>query len=387
MKGSFQQRGPNTYYLVISDGFDADKKRIRYTKTVKTVKSNDDKEAQKLLYQFIDQVEKGQFVSTKYNLKEFMDLWEKEYCQLSLSPATIDGYKRTIKNYINPYIGHLKLEKINALQLQKFINQLYEDDAGDRTVKYCKQILSSALTWGANMGLVSSNPCSKIQLKRKEKQEKTYLEEDEFQKLLAALHNEPLKYQTLTMLAVLSGARRGELLALKWQDIDFEKRIMSIKRSAQYLPGQGIFTKEPKTKSSIRTIALPQMSIDYLEMYKAYQNEKRLSMGDKWHNEDYIFTNSYGELLNPSSTINDWFRPFMQRNGLPKITFHDLRHFHTSFLLSSGLDVKTISKRLGHSSTAMTLEVYSHVFKSADAAAADIMDGLVNKNGISSAVK
>jgi integrase len=387
MKGSFQRRGPNTYYLVVSDGFDADKNRIRYTKTVKTAKPNDDKEAQKLLYQFIDSIEKGQYVSTKYNLKEFLELWEKEYCQLSLSPATIDGYVRTIKNYITPNIGHLKLEKLNALQLQKFINQLYEDSVGDRTVKYSKQILSSALTWGVEMGLAANNPCPKIKLRRIEKDEKTFLEEEQFQKLLVALSNEPIKYQTLTILAVLSGARRGELLALKWSDIDFEKKTMSIKRSVQYLPKVGIFTKEPKTKSSIRTISLPQMAIDYLETYKAHQNEKRLSMGDKWTDKGFIFTNPYGGLLNPSSTINDWFRPFIERNGLPKITFHDLRHFHTSFLLASGLDVKTISKRLGHSSTSMALEVYSHVFKSADAAAADIMDGLMTKKGIDSIAK
>lgn len=379
MKGSYQWRGEKTCYLVISDGFDASGKRIRYTRTVHTQRPNDDKEAQKLLYQFIDEIEKGQFTSTKYNLMEFLKLWVKEYCEITLAPATIDSYVRTIDNHITPYVGNIKLERLNSLMLQRYINQLYENNVGERTVKLCKQILSSALGWASRMSLINENPCRKVQLKKQQKQEVNYLELEDLQRLLAALNDEPLKYQTVAILAILTGCRRGELLGLKWSDIDFEKQTIQIKRTAQYLPGQGCFTKEPKTTGSIREIALPTVGIEYLEKYKAWQNENRLIRGDKWIDEDFVFTQWNGQLMNPSNTVGSWFKDFIEHNDLPKITFHDLRHSHATFLLASGLDIKSISKRLGHSSTKMTLDVYAHSLKSADRQAANIMDNLISK--------
>jgi len=377
MNGHFVKRKNGSYQLVVSDGTDELGKRIRHTKTIK---ASNDKEAQKQLNKFIRELEEGKLVLNKNTLEQFLNDWMKECCELTLAPTTIAGYKRTIKNHIVPHIGDTKLENLNTLLLQKYINKLYANGIGERTVKFCKQILSSSFSWGCSMGKMADNPCKNVRLKRQEKEEKVYLDEEDFQKLLVALNNESPKYQAICMLAILTGCRRGEILALKWSDIDPENKVMHVRRSVQYLKEKGVFIKEPKTKSSIRVISLPELAFTYLDKYKAYQNEQRLKMGDKWSNEEgYIFTNAYGGLLNPSSKISNWFKSFVEKNNLPKIVFHDLRHFHTSFLLMNGLDVKSVSRRLGHSSTAMTLNVYAHVFKSSDRAAADLMDNLLVK--------
>ena len=171
--------------------------------------------------------------------------------------------------------------------------------------------------------------------------------------------------------------RRGELCGLKWQDIDYKNNLISIERAAQYLPGQGVFLKEPKNKSSIRVIKLPPFIFKMLKEYRVWQGTERLKCGSRWADGNYVFTNLDGYLYNPDN-LTTQFHNFIKANKLPNVSIHSLRHTNATLQIAAGVDVRTVSKRLGHSQTSTTMNIYAHAIKSADEAAAEVLDDLLN---------
>ena len=171
--------------------------------------------------------------------------------------------------------------------------------------------------------------------------------------------------------------RRGELCGLFWDDIDFEKRLVTIRRSSQYLPGKGIFDKETKTEASKRTIKLPKAAFAVLEEYKQWQESFRLKMGDQWTVSQRVFCDDYGKPISPEY-ITHWFHSFLQRHQLPKIHIHSLRHTNATLLIASGIPLRTISSRLGHAQMSTTGNIYTHAIQAVDEAAADVLEDILN---------
>ncbi len=195
--------------------------------------------------------------------------------------------------------------------------------------------------------------------------------------MLDLLEDEPIQYRTMIHLLLYTGMRRGELCGLEWKDIDSQKFLIHILRESLYLPEKGIYEETTKTLSSERVIKIPTDLLDSLNKYKAWQASERLSLGDKWHDSDRLFTAWNGKPVHPD-TVTGWFHKFIVRNNLPDISIHSLRHTNATLLIASGVNIRTVSNRLGHAQTSTTGNIYAHAIRSADEAAAETLQNILS---------
>lgn len=269
-----------------------------------------------------------------------------------------------------------------ASALDKPISDLFVITKSDRilspkTERHYLSYVSDVLEYGIRVGMVASNPCRKVTLRPLDEEEKQIFTLDEAQHFVDSLDNAPVKYRAFFTLALLGGLRRGELLGLRWSDVDFERHAISIRQSSQYLPGVGQFIDDLKTKSSHRTLRLQARVFTALRQLRAEQNEERLKLGDRWSNEgNLIFTGTDGKPLSPNTPYN-WLKRFCQDTGQRFIGIHGFRHTNASLLIvEADADPVLVSKSLGHSSTTVTLNTYAHSFQSAQARKADELGSL-----------
>lgn len=207
-------------------------------------------------------------------------------------------------------------------------------------------------------------------------------EEEDIQALLAALDTlgkEELKYKLAICIDISTGLHSGELMGLKWGHIDMKTGVIKVDKATQYLPKMGTFEKEPKTETSKRMLVLPGPVIDLLKQYKAQQTAQKLKLGDLWQDTDYVFTQWNG-LPMSTYTVSQWFPKFIKANSLKKITFHQLRHTNATMLLKAGMDLKSVSRLLGHASVTTTGNIYAHVLQSANETAAERISNILFKN-------
>jgi integrase len=248
------------------------------------------------------------------------------------------------------------------------------------TIVCYHRVLSSVLSTAVNWQVIFSNPCERVKPPKCERHEAQYLDEKQAAKLIELLESEPIQYRTEILLLIYSGLRRGELFGLKWSDIDFDGCIINISRSLQYLPGEGLSDKDTKTKSSVRVLKLPTVAFDMLREFRQWQAGERLKVGDQWIDGNYLFTQWNGKPMFPD-TLTSWFEDFIKRTDLPYIHVHSLRHTNATLMIAGGTDVRTVSKRLGHAQTSTTMNIYSHAIKSADEAAAETLQNILNPIG------
>jgi Site-specific recombinase XerD len=195
--------------------------------------------------------------------------------------------------------------------------------------------------------------------------------------LLTAAKGDEL--EALYVLALTTGMRRGELLALKWEDIDFKQELLQVKRTIAHIPHQGFVTAEPKTVKSRRSISLTTLAIEALKQHRIKQTEQRLKAGHAWTDQNWIFCKPDGTPIEPSTMLRYSFYPLLLKAGVPKIRFHDLRHSTATLLLSQGVHPKVVQELLGHSQISMTLDTYSHVLPSLQKEATSQLNTLLSK--------
>ncbi|WP_053955917.1 tyrosine-type recombinase/integrase [Inediibacterium massiliense] len=371
---------------MVSAGTGSGGKRKKYTKTVK-VKS--DREAEKELVKFVAKVKSSTYIEpSKLTLKSFSEKWLIDYAKPKLAPKTIYEYERLLELRIIPALGHLNLSKIKPIHLVEFYSNLQEEGIridgrgkklSNNTIlhyhRFIKNILETAVKWQ----LISSNPANNVQPPKVKKKEADFYNEEEIKQLITCLENEELKYKVAILVTITAGLRLGELMGLKWNNVDFNTNTIEIVQANQYIPKNGVFSKDPKTETSKRIISLPNPVIDILKQYKIEQTEKRLQCGDMWTDTEYILTQWNGLPMHPN-TPSTWFSKFLKKHELRKITFHQLRHTSATMLINAGLNIKALSARLGHSNTSTTLNIYSHALKSADKVAADRIGDIIFKD-------
>lgn len=190
------------------------------------------------------------------------------------------------------------------------------------------------------------------------------------------LQSEPLKYRAMITLLLYSGMRRGELCGLEWSDINFPECLVDINKSSLYITGKGTIEDTTKTFSSKRVIKLPAPVMDLLAEYKKEQTLERFKLGDKWENSDKLFTQWNGAPIYPG-TVTSWFSDFVKRNNLPAVSVHSLRHTNATLLIANGTDLRTVSKRLGHSNMTTTGNIYTHAIQTADERAAEALNDIL----------
>ncbi len=384
MAGSIQKSGSNSWKLTVSAGFDGKGNRIRYTKTVKGTKT----EAKKELARFVTEIETGQTTATgKMTFKGFAELWIKEHAKVKLSPKTVDRYIEILETRIYPFIGNKRLDQLKPVNLISFYNYLKNDaprldgrpgKLSSKTILQHHRIISSILQTAVHWQLIPQNVASRVKPPRVEKKEALCFDDQQTLDILQHLESEHIKYKVAITLALASGFRRGELMGLEWSDVNFNENTITVKRSSQYLHGEGIITKLPKTELSIRKITLPASTMKLLAEYKDYWNDAKEEIGNLWQGSDRLFVTWDGKPMHPDS-LSSWFGKFLNRNNLPVMPFHALRHTAASLMINQGLELSIVSKRLGHADISTTGNIYGHIFKSTDSRAADVLDGIFSK--------
>lgn len=375
MAGSIEKRGKNSYRLTVSEGFDLNGKPMIHRKTVHGTK----KDAEVELAKFVTEVQNGLIIDGKsLKFSEFTEIWKRDYGSKELAPSTYKRYCRMLETRLLPYFGHFYINKIKPTDIMKFYDLLEKDtqlvrkkgNNGSKTKKplsgktilehhrLLRAMLHKAVYWQ----LIVANPAERVQPPKARKPKRKSYDDEQTKILLENLEllsSEDTKYKVAIILTVFTGVRLGELMGLEWQDVDFKNGIISINRSSQYLADMGVFTKVPKTESSIREIAIPEFIISLLEEYKLWYEEQKSIYGELWTNSDRLFVQADGKPMHPS-TISKWFVKYVGQIGLPVINFHGLRHTNASLLVAQNIDIAVISARLGHAQISTTLDFYVH---------------------------
>ena len=375
MAGSIEKRGKNSYRLTVSEGFGLNGRPMIHRKTVHGTK----KDAEVELAKFVTEVQNGLVLDGKsLKFSEFTEIWKRDYGSKELAPSTYKRYCRMLETRLLPYFGHFYINKIKPTDIMKFYDLLEKDtqlvrkkgNNGSKTKKSLSgktilehhRLLRAMLHKAVYWQLIVANPAERVQPPKSRKPRRRYYDDEQTKILLENLEllsSEDTKYKVAIILTVFTGVRLGELMGLEWQDVDFKNGIISINRSSQYLADMGVFTKVPKTESSIREIAIPEFIISLLEKYKLWYEEQKSIYGELWTNSDRLFVQADGKPMHPS-TISKWFVKYVGQIGLPVINFHGLRHTNASLLVAQNIDIAVISARLGHAQISTTLDFYVH---------------------------
>ena len=379
---SITKRGSG-YLIRVSCGYNITGKHIEQSMTWKPemgmTKNQIEKEVKKQATLFEEACKYG-YKTSAMKFQELAEEWFEEYANLNLRHTTL--YRmRNITHRVYPLLGHLRVDKITVRHIQGFINSLAKEGANIRTGKPLSRktiihhltFISDVFSYAIRSGLISDNPCSKVIIPKGESKEKEIYSQEETMKLLSLMQDQPLKYRVFFFLLAYSGFRRAEMLGLEWKDVDFDNRTISVRRTANYVSGVGTYTDTTKTKRSQRTLKVAAQIMDMLHDLKDEQSEEALRLGDKWIDSDRIFTRWNGETMG-SHTPYKWLRDLCDSNELPFYGIHSFRHFAASSMISAGIDVTTVSGALGHCNSTTTLNIYSHVFQTAQARVSEAMD-------------
>jgi integrase len=300
-------------------------------------------------------------VGSNTTLQEYLENWLENVHKPTIRLSTYLNYRKLLKNYLVPGLGKVKIHRLTPQQVQGFYSQKMSQGLAPKTVNNIHGVLHKALDNAVKWNILPRNVCDAVTPPRIPHKEKNVLTKQQAHTLLEEVKAHRL--EALLTLAITSGMREGELLALHWQDINFEDCSLQVKRAVSYLKGYGYVESEPKTAKGRRMIKLPVFVVGILIRHRAQQEEQRRQVGSAWIEKDLVFTNAQGCFYS-ASTMRKVFRRFLVSIGLPHMRFHDLRHSAATILLAMKVHPKVVQEILGHSQIAMTLDVYSHALPS-----------------------
>ena len=355
------------------------------------------REAMRKLKAKLDDAERGFMPAPeKATVGQYLARWLDDSVAPSVRPRTLQSYREIVALYVAPEIGAVRLRQLQPAHLQRLYNQLLErgrlDDGkrtgrplSPKTVRLVHGVMSKALNQAVAWHLAPRNVASAVSAPRVRREEVTALDIDQVAALQAAARG--TRWEALIKLALATGMRQGELLGLRWADVDFASGTLSVRR--QLVRGGGY--SEPKTSKGRRRIDLPAGTVATLREHKKAQNEARLLLGSEWEHTDAVFctlSGYRGKKAEPGSAtlpgrplqarnVSRGFKQLLQAAGLPDVPFHALRHTAATLLLLQGEHPKVVQERLGHSNISMTLDTYSHLMPSMGRDAADRLDSLL----------
>ncbi len=318
------------------------------------------------------QVESGlPLVNERQMVEQFLASW-LEMMRHVVKPRTWIRYRDFMRLHVVPVLGHVAIAKLTPQQVQSLYAQKLTEGLSPTTVRHLHMVLHRALDNALRLGVVIRNVTELVDPPRMKRHEMAVLTPEQARALLAAAKGD--RMEALYVLALSTGMRQGELLGLRWQDVDIEHSVLSVRATLQCVDGTFIFA-EPKSARSRRQIALSKRAIDALQRHQAQQLEERLALGPVWDDTyDLVFPNTIGRPVDDSHLRRREFQPLLKRAGLPRIRFHDLRHTAATLLLRQGVNPKIVSEMLGHASVSITLDLYSHVLPDMQQVAAEAMD-------------
>lgn len=296
-----------------------------------------------------------------------------------MKQATLDSYRK-LTSRIYPAIGHLKLNELRADHLNDLYTQLAQpgqhkrtaEGLSNRTIVEHHRLISTVLGEAVKEGLVPFNVAKRATLPKLERKKVNYFQPEQIAAIQDALETEPIMWKTMVHLMMVSGARRGEIVGLKWTNVDFSNNQIHICNNVLYSAEIGLYESSPKTADSNRLVALPDETMQLLAEYRKWQIKEQQRLGEYFQDHDFVFTKDDGNPINPNY-VTSWLSRFSEHHGLPHINPHAFRHSMASMLYFAGADPVSISKRLGHSRISTTQDIYSHIIEEADQKNVDII--------------
>jgi integrase len=289
---------------------------------------------------------------------QFLADWFEQVKRPKVEASTYERQETVLRLHLIPALGKRPLPKLTPQEIQGFYAQKLADGYAPGTVRQMHAVLSNALNTATRWGILPRNPAALVDLPKLAKREAQVLNAEPARKLLQAARGERL--EALIVLALTTGARQGELLGLRWQDVDFDAGQLHIRQKLLRVQRQ-VVENAPKSASGRRTIDLSRLGADALRRHRTRQAEERLQVGAAWGRPDLVFTTASGQPIN-ACTLRNWHFPrLLRKAALPKLTFHQLRHSVATLMLSRGESINVVQQLLGHSNVAMTLGVYRHV--------------------------
>lgn len=372
MKGHVRKRG-NKWCFVIDVGRDENGKRKQKWFSGYTTK----KEAEKAMAAKLHEIASGGYVApTNETVETYMRAWLEDK-RSQVRPSTYRGYEWLVRVHIVPHLGSVELSDLRPQHLQALYRKLQalEKPLSNRTILHIHLLLHEALDRAVKWGLIARNVADAVDPPRPEVKRSTIWTPDDVRAFFAANEHIEARYYVAFVLAIMTGMRKGEILALRWSDIDWDNAIAHVNRTLTWTK-QGPVFQDPKTDRSRRAVALSPETVAALRRHRALQAHERLLYGSDYKGYDLVLARPNGEPLYPRTLDNAWYRA-LERAAVPRIRFHDLRHTHASLLLAQGVHPKIVSERLGHSTVNITLDTYSHVLPGLQKQVADQFDTLI----------
>lgn len=325
------------------------------------------KDAKEFIAEVESAINKGMYIQTpKITVKDYLERW-LEVKSINIGSQTVTLYKNSLKNYIYPYIGDILLANLKTEHINNFIHALHTKDRGKgkigyayKTIKRSHEIVSAALDYGVDNKLIKANVAKKAILPKEPKRKKidVWDLEQANQFLETSKNDENNRYHLAYAIAIICGMRQGEILGLTWKDVDLEENLLFVEQTLSH-DGKKIL-EDTKTKKSRRTIEFSESLADqFREQKKIIESEKE-KFGDDYQDQDLVICTELGNPINARNVLRKQAK-LMKKAGVPKITFHDLRHVHASLMLYFGHDIKEISERLGHAKSSFTYDTYVHI--------------------------
>ena len=364
-EGSVYTRADGRYsgFITLENG----KRKYFYGKT--------EKEVLKKVRQAIYERDQGTLATgPQQTVKQLLEYWLEKVHKFHIRVSTYEEYAALIRKHIVPIIGHLRLQKLTAQHIHSLYAQKLEEGLSSARVRGIHAVLHSALKYAVRTNLVARNVSDMVDLPSIEKHEMQPLEPGQAQALLEKVSEHGLG--ALLTVALATGMRQGELLALRWQDVDWKLGELQIRRSVRYRGRRGFLESKPKTESGMRRVTLPSFVVEVLKRHRVSQLEARLQAGASWIERDLVFCRPDGDFMKAPTLRYQFFR-LLEKVGLPRMRFHDLRHTAATLLLSMGVEMRVIQAILGHSDIATTANIYAHVLPAMQQEAMGKMDSLL----------
>jgi integrase len=376
MRGNITRRGDQSWRLKFESGERDPGTGKRQTKFV-TVRGTR-RDAEKELTRILNDIENGAFVEpSKLTVEKYLESW-LDHAKQRVSAKTFSRYEEIVKKHLSLELGVHRLLKLTPLAIQEYYSKALasgrrkgKGGLSAQTVKHHHRILSEAMRQAVRWRLLHSNPCDLVEPPRPTRREMRTIDQKQTAQLLKAA--ETKRIYMPVMLAITTGMRRGEVLAVRWKDIDLDSSSLAVTQTLEKVDKTLTF-KAPKTERSRRTISLPQITVEALRKHRVKLAKERLAAGKAYHALDLVCCNELGQPLDPGYLTHAFAALARKKYG---IRFHDLRHSHISHLLAAGIHPKIASERAGHSSVSITLDVYSHVVPGMQEDAAKRIDAAI----------
>jgi integrase len=302
----------------------------------------------------------------------YLTRWLEHNVQGSVRPITYESYERLVRVHVTPALGYLKLKALAPPHVRALYRSKLEDGLAPRTVQYIHAVLNRALKAAVSDGLIPRNVCKDVGSPRVQREEMQYLTREEVRAFFEAASEDRL--EALYVLAVTTGLRQGELLGLKWEDVDFEAGKVSVQGTLSAAK-KGPMFNSPKRNKSRRNVTLASLAIEALKAHRERQSEEREKLDGLWQDHGLVFASTTGTPLNRHNVFGRSFKPLLNKAGLPHtVRFHDLRHTCATLLCSKNVNPKVVQEMLGHANISQTMDIYSHVLPNMQDEAATAME-------------